>query len=420
MNGESVMVPGVKMRTRVIEIVLVAALVFRCVGLAVAFDTIRFNIPAEEAPAAIRDFASQANVQIIAAGESVNGKRLHAVAGELSIEQALRLLLAGSGLTPRYVGNGSIALVTDTTPVPSGSVPAGAPRPSESHRSTALPPEQGSVEKAAKPASEVTIQAKREREKIQHEVSQFASAAITHEWGRPMLRWTTRICPLVAGLPREQGEFVLSRLSQDIRDARAPLAPEKCTANLLILVTPEPEELLEKLRKKQHRVFSRCRTGEGAVLHFLKTDRPVRVWYNWEYSAGDVSPYGVLALADLQEEIGGCATVIAGTNSRLTYGALRSIDTEIIAVDLSRMQGVNMGQLTDYIAMISLAEIDLDERVANVPTILRLFDASGDAPTEGMSLWDKALLRALYAAPETDVMWLSQVKSRAADIIVPR
>jgi hypothetical protein len=414
------MAPGVKMRTRVIELVLVAALVSRGIGLAVASDTIRFNIPAEEAPAAIRDFASQANVQIIVAGESVNGKRLHAVVGELSTEQALRILLAGSGLTPRYVGNGSIALVTDTTPVPSGSVPAAAPRPSESHRSTALPPEQGSVEKAAKPASEVTIQARREREKIQHEISQFASAAITHEWGRPMLRWTTRICPLVAGLPREQGEFVLSRLSQDIRDARAPLAPEKCTANLLILVTPEPEELLEKLRKKQHRAFSRCRTGEGAVLHFIKTDRPVRVWYNWEYSAGDVSPYGVLALANVPAEIGGCATVIAGTNSRLTYGALRSIDTEIIAVDLSRMRGVNMGQLTDYIAMISVAEIDLDERVANVPTVLELFDASGGAPTEGMSLWDKALLRALYAAPETDVMWLSQVKSRAADIIAPR
>src|SRR5258708_34821074 len=181
MSGESVMVPSVKMWTRVIELVLVAALVSRGIGLAVASDTIRFNIPAEEAPAAIRDFASQANVQIIVAGESVNGKRLHAVVGELSTEQALRILLAGSGLTPRYVGNGSIALVTDTTPAPSGSVPAAAPRPSESHRSTALPPEQGSVEKAAKPASEVTIQAKREREKIQHEVSQFASAAITHE-----------------------------------------------------------------------------------------------------------------------------------------------------------------------------------------------------------------------------------------------
>jgi hypothetical protein len=414
------MILSVKMWTRVIELVLVAALVSRGIGLAVASDTIRFNIPAEEAPAAIRDFASQANVQIIVAGESVNDKRLHAVVGELTTDQALRTLLAGSGLTPRYVGNGSIALVTDTTPVPSGSVPAAAPRPSESHRSTASPLEQGSVEKAAKPASEVTIQAKREREKIQHEVSQFASAAITHDWGRPMLRWTTRICPLVAGLPREKGEFVLSRLSQDIRDAHAPLAAEKCTANLLILATPQPDELLEKLRRKQHRIFSRCRTGEGAIRHFLKTDRAVRVWYNWEYSAGDGSPYGVLALADLPEEIGGCATVIAGTNSRLTYGALRSIDTEIIAVDLSRMQGVNMEQLADYIAMISLAEIDLDERVANVPTILRLFDASGDAPTEGMSLWDKALLRALYAAPETDVMWLSQVKFRAVDIIAPR
>ena len=411
------MVAGVKTRARLIGIVLVAALMSRGVGLAVAFDTIRFNIPAEEAPAAIRDFAAQANVQIIVAGESVNGKHLHAVAGELSTEQALRLLLAGSGLTPRYLDNGSIALVTDTNPVPSGGVPASAPRPGESHSSIASQSEQGSEEKAAKPASEVTIQAKRERERIQQEVSQFASAAITHDWGHPMLRWTSKICPLVAGLPREKGEFVLSRLSQDIRDARAPLGPKKCTANLLIVVTQEPEQLLEKLHRKQPRFFSRWFTGEGAVGHFVKTDRPVRVWYNWEYAGGDLSPYAVQALAGLPN---GGYNVVPGTNSRLTYGALRSITTAIIVVDLSRMRGVNMGQLTDYIAMVGLAEIDLDERVANVPTVLQLFDASGDVPTDGMSLWDKALLRALYAAPETDVMWLSQVKTRAVDIIAPR
>lgn len=413
------MVARMKFRTRVLGIVLVATLASRGVGLAAALDTIRFNVPAEEAPAAIRDFAAQANVQILVAAENIKGKHLNAVAGELSTEQGLRLLLAGSGLTPQYVGNGSIALVADTNPAPSGGVTAAAPRPSDSHSPTASQPELSVVEKAARPASEVTIQADRERAKIQHEVSQFAAAAITHDWGRPMLRWTTKICPLVAGLPRDQGEFVLARLSQDIRDAGAPLAPEKCTANLLILVTPEPDELLEKLRRKQPRIFSLWRTGEGAVRHFLKTDRPVRVWYNWEYSGGDVSPYGVLALSDIFQQNEGSATVVAGTNSRLTYGALRSIDTEIIAVDLSRMKGVNMGQLTDYIAMIGLAEIDQDERVANVPTVLQLFAESGEAPTEGMSQWDKALLRALYAAPETDVMWLSQVKTRAADIIAP-
>jgi len=74
----------------------------------------RFDIPEESAPAAIRAFGAQAHVQIVAAGKSVKGKRLHAVYGDLSTEDALNTLLFGSGLTHRYVGDGSVALLPES------------------------------------------------------------------------------------------------------------------------------------------------------------------------------------------------------------------------------------------------------------------------------------------------------------------
>jgi hypothetical protein len=273
-------------------------------------------------------------------------------------------------------------------------------------------------EKIGKSVPEVMIQAKRERERIEHEANQFVVATIVHEWGHPMLRWKSRICPLVAGLPHEQGEFVLARLSRDVRNADAPLASEKCgEPNLLILVTPEPEKLLDKLHHKQPRMFSSFFNGYGAMRVFMKTARPVRVWYNWQYAEGDVSPYGILALAGLPGGTGSF-NVVPSTGSRITYGALRGLQSVIVAIDLTRMQGVNIGQLADYIAMVSLAEIDLDKPATNVPTVLQLFGGPGGAPTEGMTQWDRALLRALYHSPETDVMWISQVKWRTADFIV--
>src|SRR3569832_1416584 len=104
---------GVKGRSPVIELLLTAELVLAGAP-AFATETHRFDIPVEEAPAAIKVFASQAQVQILVAGENVKDKHLHAVSGDYSTEQGLQLLLADSGLTPQYVGDRSIALVSTT------------------------------------------------------------------------------------------------------------------------------------------------------------------------------------------------------------------------------------------------------------------------------------------------------------------
>src|ERR1700722_7920152 len=99
-------------RLRVIDVLLIAALAVAGSMPAFATETHLFDVPAEDAPTAIRDFASQAHVQILVAGENVKEKHLHAVTGEFSTEEGLRLLLVDSGLTPHYTGDRSIALVT--------------------------------------------------------------------------------------------------------------------------------------------------------------------------------------------------------------------------------------------------------------------------------------------------------------------
>ena len=110
------MTADVKARSRVIEIVLTVALAASGALPAFAIETHRFDVPSEEAPAAILDFAAQANVQILVAGENVKDKQLHAVSGELSTEQGLQVLLADSGLTPHYVGDRSIAVTSEAIP----------------------------------------------------------------------------------------------------------------------------------------------------------------------------------------------------------------------------------------------------------------------------------------------------------------
>jgi iron complex outermembrane recepter protein len=101
----------VRGRSRVIDVLLFAALAVAGPIPAFAAETHQFDVSAEDATTAIRDFATQAHVQILVAGESVGEKQLHPVSGKFSTQEGLGLLLADSGLSPQYVGDRSIALV---------------------------------------------------------------------------------------------------------------------------------------------------------------------------------------------------------------------------------------------------------------------------------------------------------------------
>jgi len=120
-----------KVGSRVIQLLLTAVLAASQSLPAFATETHDFNVPAEAAADGIRDFASQARVQILAAGENVTNKQLHAVNGKYSTDQGLRILLAESGLSPQYVGDRSIALVA----APGASAPTSSDQPKEEEKS---------------------------------------------------------------------------------------------------------------------------------------------------------------------------------------------------------------------------------------------------------------------------------------------
>lgn len=98
-------------RRSMIEFVVAVALAVSASLPSFASEIHGFEISAKDASSAIRDFGSQARVQILVAGEHVRGKQLHPVSGEFSTDEGLKILLADSGLTAQYVGDRSIALV---------------------------------------------------------------------------------------------------------------------------------------------------------------------------------------------------------------------------------------------------------------------------------------------------------------------
>jgi len=257
----------------------------------------------------------------------------------------------------------------------------------------------------------VTVEATRERE-LKRQISQFVSSFDVTYLNDSLQRWNTPICPLVAGLSSEAGEFILARLSQVAREAHAPLAPEHCRPNLYIVVTSDPDLLIEKWVKRDRRSFNTC-SGFGYIREFLHSRRPVRVLYNAALRSSDGADrdLGALYVAGwrLDFSLNSCTSAgVAGT--RLSYGAVQALSSVIIVVDSARITHLNMGQLADYVTMVGLAQIRLDGNTGTAPSVLGLFRES-DSPPQGLSLWDQSFLDGLYSIDQSSVLQVSALKT---------
>jgi hypothetical protein len=256
----------------------------------------------------------------------------------------------------------------------------------------------------------VTVEARKQRKLVERQISTFVSSITMPSRDESLARWQAPICPLVAGLPRDRGEFVLARLSQVARDAGAPLAPQECRPNFLVVITSQPEALLQKWWARNPRLMNEDR-GIGGIKRFIHTAQPIRVWYN----ACSESPGWAKTSA-----IGGgvhCGTGELG--SRLTWDAVRAIYSVIVVVDLGRIKDLNDGQLADYIAMVGFAQIRKNAEPGAAPTILHLFADTGAARPQGLSSWDQAFLKSLYGTDSSSVMQLAEIKFRLFRDLVP-
>ena len=257
---------------------------------------------------------------------------------------------------------------------------------------------------------DVTIEA--QRRSLQHRVDSFISRATARVSDHESLaRWNKPICPLVAGLPAEQGEFVLGRLSEIARSSGAPLGPADCRPNLYVVVSADPTDLLKAWRKRNPYIFGPVDHRDlrhampAEVNRFLQTDRPVRVWYTTNADwPGDTNPYD--SLNDLQGGYDRADSRAGDSSAHLVWEVLLDLSSVIVVIDPRRTNDLKLSQLADYVAMVSFTQINLDADVSNAPTILRLFATSpgaGAIPV-GLSSWDRGFLNGLYQTDQASRM----------------
>jgi hypothetical protein len=266
----------------------------------------------------------------------------------------------------------------------------------------------------------ITVEAQREHEALEKRVDNFVAGVMVHYSDQSLARWNQGVCPLVAGLPKDQGEFMLARLSQIASTAGVQLGPPDCRANLYVVVTRDPELLLKKWRRRDMRMYN-DRNGERPIQRFLNTPRPIRVWYNTGSSDADGSSFGLDALPG---GVGNTSVAVATNNTgqpptRLSWYDVEAFTSVIVIVDSTRVKGFTFGELADYIGLVGLVRVRADSDAGGAPSILHLFAKSGDIGARGLSDWDLALLKSLYGTPQSDVMQMSEIRTGVLHSIAP-
>ncbi len=204
-------------------------------------------------------------------------------------------------------------------------------------------------------------------------------------------RWRTTLCVAIVGMPVDAGRFIADQIGVAARDVGLKTGAPGCQPNAFILFTAAPAKLIARARIHKAELVSGV---DPATLSLIgKSSDAVR----WIGSVELAAPQGGPALPSdsgiavrpfllLNRHDGG---------SRITDSAQTFLERMTVIVDTRQIEGIAYGQLSAYLALATLAELNPHAVAPNVDSILSLFPRSGHAPN-GLTTFDKAYLKGLY------------------------
>ena len=266
--------------------------------------------------------------------------------------------------------------------------------------------------------AQVTVEA--QRAVLEHQLYEYVTM-ITHTQSRDeaLHRWHTPVCPAVVGLSKDEGEFILTRLSQIARAAETPLDGERCQANLAVVFTNDPDGVIKAWRARRSH-FGGVHGTPAAFERFSAKRSPVRVWYNKDFGTPGSGPMATDSL-ELGKSFPNTPTGSNLIGSKMFVKDVLVFSSVAVIVDSRQAVGLEIGALTDYIAMLALSDTDPEVPLGPAPTVLRLFTArAAKQPLPaGLSDWDRAYLKALYGTPLDLITQRSIIAGKMVQDVAP-
>jgi hypothetical protein len=219
-------------------------------------------------------------------------------------------------------------------------------------------------------------------------------------------RWRTGICPLARGLDAGMNAFVTARIRAVAQAVGAPHdESSSCVPNVLILFTLEPQQVIDEVIKHDSRALGFHYAEQEKKLATIT--RPIQGWYvtstrnfRGTETVDDPEPLGI-ADGNIATPKGANPSKVApgDPGSRLTNLRSSLIASALIIVDATKIKGIPIGPLSDYLAILTLSQSKAPGTCAQLPSIMDLMapDCQGRERPAQITAGDLAFLRALYS-----------------------
>lgn len=250
------------------------------------------------------------------------------------------------------------------------------------------PPAQDPLE-AATVVDDVLIDGRRLEERVRAFVEEVSAPPRR----RGIARWWDEVCFGVVNLQPEQALALIDRLSTVAGEYGVELDEPGCRPNVVVIFADDGQVMADSLVEAQRGLFhlgvGGLDRGSAALEEFRRTDAPVR-W--WHVSLPVIGSTGQRAI----RMPGDSGPIYVPAEGLVNHGRPITdvLNKVIVIVDAGKVEGVGGEQLAEYLALVSLAQVDPEGDIAGYDTILNLFAAS--AAPAGLTTWDRSYLEGLY------------------------
>ena len=236
-------------------------------------------------------------------------------------------------------------------------------------------------------------------------IKDFIGEVVSKPPGRGYARWHDRVCVGVHNLPTNAAQYLIDRISSLVLEVGLTVGEPGCAPDVVIvfatdanfvatyMVGVEPMMFRPAGQSNNDMTLSRAQLDE-----FTHSDRAVRWWHvSLPVYAHSRQPAIILPGASgspwSANSAGAPVDSVQGP-SRIHDGIVDELQRVIVVVDASKLKGTTWQQIADYLAVVSLAQIDPDTNPAAFDSILNLF--TNPAAYSGLTDWDRSYVRALY------------------------
>lgn len=239
---------------------------------------------------------------------------------------------------------------------------------------------------------------------------QFVRSVAAPVGDRGLARWRDPICVGVANLPAAAAQQMADRVSDWAHSLGLEIGAPGCRPNIFIAATDDGDAMARDMVRSRRREFrtgvSGTDRGGAALRAFQNSGRLIR-WWHVSLPVDDETGNPVRRLPGqapvewtgrrLEKLTDFGVNSLLASPSRLSSQIRDDLQQAIIVVDIDALDQATFAQVTDYVALVALAQIDAEAETGGFNTILNLFDST--APAAGaMTDWDAAFLRGLYGA----------------------